>query len=68
MDRAAELAVENVHDEPVLLHAREALEGARSHDDVEMDLVVCLHLGRGAGNPGFDAAFDLVSAGHMLQA
>ena len=68
MDRAAELAFENVHHEPVLLYAREALEGARSHDDVEVDLVVCVHLGRGAGNPGFDAALDLVSGGHMLEA
>ena len=68
MDRAAELACENVHHEPVLLHAREALEGAGSHDDVEMHLVVCLHLGRGTGNPGFDTALDLVCAGHMLEA
>ena len=33
-----------------------------------LHLVVCLHLGRGTGNPGFDTALDLVCAGHMLEA
>jgi hypothetical protein len=68
VDGAADLALEHVHDEAVLLDAAQAGERGRDHGGAEVVAAAgpVLHLGAGVRDGGLDALLDVVGAGHAV--
>src|SRR3954471_10578002 len=68
VNRAADLAGEDVHHEPVLLDAAQARERGRDHGGAEMVAATgpVLDLSGRIGDRGLDALLDLQGGGHLV--